>query len=146
MPRDGLESIDWERIRTTSRHFGGPFADEFHQRSLEAVSKGEKRRIALGRWIILSAHTDPSGDCSLNQFISRHSRNAIRARCNMTQRSFGETFKASQIWAVSIPSISRSIKTSATRRGSLAKQSLNICQNSARCITASGFHSSGPKS
>src|SRR6516162_1729970 len=128
--------------------FRGPFADEFHQRSLESVSTRQNRRIALRRRIILPTHTDPPGECPLNQFISRHSRKAIRARCNITQRLFGEILKASQIWAVSISSISRSIKTSATRRGSLAKQFLNVSQNSLRYITtsASGFHSSGPKS
>ena len=55
----------------------------------------------------------------------------MRARCNITHRLFWEILIAWQICAVSISSISRSMKTSPTRAGSLEIQSLNISQNSA---------------
>jgi ketosteroid isomerase-like protein len=103
---------------------------------------------ALGGWVVTVHGTMQAGGLPHNQFISRHSRKAIRARCSITQRLLGEIFKASQICDVSISSISRSIKTSAIRWGSLARQSLNVSQNSVRCITtsASGLHSRGPVS
>jgi hypothetical protein len=50
-----------------------------------------------------------------NQLLSRHSRNAMRARCNMTHKLLSEMFSVRQISLPGMSSISRIINTSATR-------------------------------
>jgi hypothetical protein len=52
---------------------------------------------------------------SSNQLISKHSRSAMRARCSMTQRLLSVIPKMLQISLLGKSSISRNMKTSATR-------------------------------
>jgi hypothetical protein len=61
------------------------------------------------------------------------------ARCGVTHKLFCEIRSASQVCAVSICSISRSTKTSATRADSLSRQLRKVSQESLRSRAASGF-------
>ena len=103
------------RLREYPHHlaaFGRVFADEFYKRRLPPVSSRENRRVADGRWIVwfLRHQTVPPAGVS-NQFISRHSRNAICARCSITQR----LLSLIDFWHYAFPpgtaSISRMVKT-----------------------------------
>ena len=69
-------------------------------------------------------------------FIQADSRN--RARCSSTQRFDDERSSSLQIFSLLIPSISRSVNTSAWRCGKSDRHWRRICQNSARCNSASG--------
>src|SRR5271155_643423 len=82
-----------------------------------------------------------------NQFTSMQRRNAMRARCNITQRLLSEMFNVAQIWLLSMPSTSRMLKTAATFFGSLLEQSRKVCQKTLLSRLAPGLdHSCGPSS
>ena len=103
------------RLREYPHHlaaFGRVFADEFYKRRLPPVSSRENRRVADGRWIVwfLRHQTVPPAGVS-NQFILRHTRNAIRARCSITQRLLSLIDGIAQISLLGISSISHIVKT-----------------------------------
>src|SRR5438874_9356054 len=87
------------------------FANEFHQDRLPPIPPCESRRIADWRrvvWFLRHQAVPPAGVS--NQFISRHSRSAIRARCNITQRSLSLMVRIAQASLLATPSISRLVK------------------------------------
>src|SRR5258708_26560249 len=85
--------------------------------------------------------------CFANQFVSRHRRNAMRARCNITHKLFSEMLRTAQISLLATPSTSRKVKTAATFLGSLVEQSWNVCQKTSLSKLAPGLdHSCGPSS
>src|SRR5262245_26242840 len=141
-----------QRFRQNADHltaFRRVFADENDELCLPPIASGQNRRIADRRRIVrfFGHQAFPAAGRS-NQFISKHSRNAIRARCNITQRLLSVIESSAQISLLGTSSISRIVKTSRTFCGSLARQSRIVCQNSLRCMTSSaaGFHSWGPLS
>src|SRR5207249_1547510 len=92
------------------------------------------------RWIVwfVRHYALPPAGLS-NQFISRHSRSAIRARCSITHKLLSVIDRITQISLLGTSSISRIVKTSRTFCGSFARQSRITCQNSVRCVTSSAF-------
>src|SRR5208283_1829965 len=82
-----------------------------------------------------------------NQFVSMQRRNAMRARCSITQRLLSEMFSRAQISLLSMPSTSRKVNTVPTFFGSLFEQSRKVCQNTSLSRLAPGLdHSCGPSS
>ena len=82
-----------------------------------------------------------------NQFVSRHRRKAIRARCNMTQRLLSEMFNVRQISLLSSSSISRKQKAALMFPGNLPAHSWKTFQKASLSRLAPGSgHSFGPSS
>src|SRR5260221_12658296 len=77
--------------------------------------------------------------CFANQFVSRHRRNAMRARCNITHKLLSEMLSIAQISALSMPSTSRRLNTAAIFFGSLFEQSWNVRQNTSLSRLAPGL-------
>src|SRR5437762_208566 len=115
--------MDCESIRTISLHFGVCLPMNFTRIVCHQFLLARVDGLTIGEGLYGSSGIKLSPPAGVsNQFISRHSRSAIRARCNITQSLLSLMERIAQTSLLGTPSISRMVKTARIFSGSLKRQ------------------------